>query len=31
MSTLLQPWALIVFAIAGFIFFFTIGKMSKRP
>ena len=31
MSFLLQPWFLVAFAVAGFAFFYTIGKMSKRP
>ena len=30
MSNLLQPWCLIVIAVAGFLFFFTMGKISKH-
>jgi hypothetical protein len=27
----LQPWHLVIFAVVAFLFFFTIGKTSKRP
>jgi hypothetical protein len=31
LNTVLQPWFLVAFGIAGFVFFFTIGKMSRKP
>ena len=31
MGILIQPWHLIVIAVVGFVLFFTIGRMSKRP
>jgi hypothetical protein len=31
MGFMLQPWHLVVFAIAAFLFFFMIGRMSKKP
>jgi hypothetical protein len=31
LNNVVQPWFLIIFAVAGFLFFLTIGKMSKRP
>jgi hypothetical protein len=31
MGFMLQPWHLVVFAIVAFLFFFTIGRMSKKP
>jgi len=30
MSILLQPLHLVIFAVMAFLFFLTIGKMSKR-
>jgi len=31
MNFVLQPWFLILFAVVAFLFFLTMGKMSKRP
>jgi hypothetical protein len=31
LNTVVQPWFLITFAVAGFFFFLTLGKMSKKP
>jgi hypothetical protein len=31
LNILLQPWSLVLFSIVAFLFFLTIGKMSKRP
>jgi len=31
MNLVLQPRFLIVFAVVGFLFFLTMGKLSKRP
>ena len=31
LNTVVQPWFLVAFGIAGFVFFFTIGKLSKKP
>ena len=30
MIPVLQPWQLIVFALAGFLVFFAIGTLSKK-
>jgi hypothetical protein len=31
LDTLLQPWSLIAIAILAFLFFLTIGRISKQP
>jgi len=31
MGFMIQPWHLIVFGTLAFLFFFAIGKLSKRP
>jgi hypothetical protein len=31
LNNLIQPWSLVIFGVAGFLFFLTIGKMSKNP
>jgi hypothetical protein len=31
LNILLQPWSLIILSVVAFLFFLTIGKMSKRP
>jgi hypothetical protein len=31
LDNLIQPWSLVVFGVAGFLFFLAIGKLSKKP
>jgi hypothetical protein len=31
LNILLQPWSLVLLAVVAFLFFLTIGTMSKRP
>ena len=31
LNIVLQPWCLVAFGVAGFLFFLAIGKMPKKP